>query len=138
MLPEDKQEFAAQLRRRQLQRQLPLHDLDPRFCSSLGEKEAAKYDKFSDKRRKKAAGIGQIGEVSSAGQMVTRTSQFFIYFYLFIFFFWGEEGWGGGGGGTGVITGDFIFQSDLNTFIILHSLLNSICQLSPPPPPLIW
>nr|KAG5708422.1 hypothetical protein BaRGS_026149 [Batillaria attramentaria] len=67
MLPEDKQEFASQLRRKQLQRQLPLHDLDPRFCTSLGEKEAPKYDKFMEKRRKKAAGIGQVGEVSSAG-----------------------------------------------------------------------
>ena len=70
MLPEDKQEFASQLRRRQLQRQLPLHDLDPRFCSSLNEKETAKYEKFIEKRRKKAAGIGQIGEVSSSGSLV--------------------------------------------------------------------
>ncbi|KAL8622064.1 hypothetical protein ACOMHN_056549 [Nucella lapillus] len=69
MLPEDKQEFAAQLRRRQLQRQLPLHDLDPRFCSSLNEKERGKYEKFIEKRRKKAAGIGQIGEVSSTGKV---------------------------------------------------------------------
>ncbi|ESO95663.1 hypothetical protein LOTGIDRAFT_116524, partial [Lottia gigantea] len=65
MLPEDKQEFATQLRRRQLQRQLPLHDLDPRFCNSLTEKELPKYEKFSEKRRKKAAGIGNIGEVNS-------------------------------------------------------------------------
>ncbi|XP_050412989.1 testin isoform X2 [Patella vulgata] len=66
MLPEDKQEFATQLRRRQLQRQLPLHDLDPRFCNSLTDKELPKYEKFAEKRRKKAAGIGNIGEVDSS------------------------------------------------------------------------
>ena len=79
MLPEDKQEFASQLRRRQLQRQLPLHDLDPRFCTSLNEKETAKYEKFIEKRRKKAAGIGQIGEVSSSGNLVgTKACLFFF------------------------------------------------------------
>ncbi|BFZ08120.1 hypothetical protein BsWGS_11159 [Bradybaena similaris] len=70
MLPEDKQEFASNLRRKQLQRQLPLHDLDPRFCNSLAASEVVKYDKFADRRRKKAAGIGQIGEVTSAGSVV--------------------------------------------------------------------
>ncbi|XP_067684497.1 testin-like [Haliotis asinina] len=65
MLPQDKQEFASQLRRKQLQRQLPLHDLDPRFCNSLTEKEMHKYEKFSDKRKKKAAGIAQISEAPS-------------------------------------------------------------------------
>ncbi|CAG5133088.1 unnamed protein product, partial [Candidula unifasciata] len=69
MLPEDKQEFASNLRRKQLQRQLPLHDLDPRFCNSLATSEMVKYEKFADRRRKKAAGIGQIGEVTSAGSV---------------------------------------------------------------------
>lgn len=73
MLPQDKQEFASQLRRKQLQRQLPLHDLDPRFCNSLTEKEMHKYEKFSDKRKKKAAGIAQISEAPSgtAGCLVS-------------------------------------------------------------------
>ncbi|KAK3764532.1 hypothetical protein RRG08_040553 [Elysia crispata] len=70
MLPEDKQEFASNLRRKQLQRQLPLHDLDPRFCNSLAQSEAGKFEKFADRRRKKAAGIGQIGEVASEGSLV--------------------------------------------------------------------
>ncbi|BFZ10496.1 hypothetical protein BsWGS_13535 [Bradybaena similaris] len=70
MLPEDKQEFASQLRRKQLQRQLPLHDLDPRFCNSLASSELVKFEKFAERRRKKAAGIGQIGEVTSSGSVV--------------------------------------------------------------------
>ncbi|XP_052781758.1 testin-like isoform X2 [Mya arenaria] len=63
MLPKDKQLFAAQLRRRQLQRQLPLHDLHARFCDSLTEKEGHKFQKFAEKRRNKAAGIGTVGAV---------------------------------------------------------------------------
>ena len=49
---------------------MPLHDLDPRFCNSLAQSEAGKFEKFADRRRKKAAGIGQIGEVASEGSLV--------------------------------------------------------------------
>lgn len=66
MMPPDKQLFAAQLRRRQLQKQLPLHDLHPKFCSSLTESELAKFHKFCNKRRQKAAGVGQVMEVKEA------------------------------------------------------------------------
>ena len=63
MLPKDKQLFAAQLRRRQLQRQLPLHDLHAKFCDGLSEKETQKFQKFAEKRRSKAAGIGSVGSI---------------------------------------------------------------------------
>ena len=67
MLPKDKQLFAAQLRRRQLQRQLPLHDLHYKFCDSVTEKELQKFHKFADKRKNKAAGIGNVGSVPDKG-----------------------------------------------------------------------
>lgn len=69
-MPPDKQLFAAQLRRRQLQKQLPLHDLHPKFCSSLTESELAKFHKFCNKRRLKAAGVGQVMEVKEATNFV--------------------------------------------------------------------
>lgn len=69
-MPPDKQLFAAQLRRRQLQKQLPLHDLHPKFCSSLTESELAKFHKFCNKRRQKAAGVGQVMEVKEATNFV--------------------------------------------------------------------
>ena len=67
MLPKDKQLFAAQLRRRQLQRQLPLHDLHSKFCDSVTEKEMQKFHKFAEKRKNKAAGIGSVGSVPDNG-----------------------------------------------------------------------
>lgn len=69
-MPPDKQLFAAQLRRRQLQKQLPLHDLHPKFCSSLTESELAKFHKFCNKRRQRAAGVGQVMEVKEATNFV--------------------------------------------------------------------
>lgn len=71
MLPKDKQLFAAQLRRRQLQRQLPLHDLHAKFCDSLTEKEMQKFQKFAEKRKNKAVGIGNVGAVPQNGLTVT-------------------------------------------------------------------
>lgn len=71
MLPKDKQMFAAQLRRRQLQRQLPLHDLHTKFCSSLTEKELNKFHKFVTKRKHKSAGIGEIGDLPKHTQFVS-------------------------------------------------------------------
>ncbi|XP_052061708.1 testin-like [Mytilus californianus] len=68
MLPKDKQMFAAQLRRRQLQRQLPLHDLHQKFCASLTETELHKFHKFISKRKHKSAGIGRIGDVPKDSQ----------------------------------------------------------------------
>lgn len=70
MLPKDKQMFAAQLRRRQLQKQLPLHDLHANFCNSLSEPESLKLQKFSNKRRLKAAGVGQIRDLPKNGDNV--------------------------------------------------------------------
>ena len=67
MLPKDKQLFAAQLRRRQLQRQLPLHDLHSKFCDSVTEKELQKFLKFAEKRKNKAAGIGNVGSIPDQG-----------------------------------------------------------------------
>ncbi|KAJ8301090.1 hypothetical protein KUTeg_020077 [Tegillarca granosa] len=67
MLPKDKQMFAAQLRRKQLQKQLPLHDLHQNFCNSLSEKELFKFQKFTEKRKSKAAGIGSVGDVPQIG-----------------------------------------------------------------------
>lgn len=69
-MPPDKQLFAAQLRRRQLQKQLPLHDLHPKFCCSLTENELFKFQKFCNKRRLKAAGVGRIMEVKEAANFV--------------------------------------------------------------------
>ncbi|KAL4226346.1 Prickle-like protein 2 [Mactra antiquata] len=63
MLPKDKQLFAAQLRRRQLQRQLPLHDLHAKFCDSMTDKELQKFQKFAEKRKNKAVGIGNVGAI---------------------------------------------------------------------------
>ena len=71
MLPKDKQLFAAQLRRRQLQRQLPLHDLHAKFCDSLPDKELQKFQKFAEKRKHKAAGIGNVGSVPDRGDFVS-------------------------------------------------------------------
>ncbi|XP_069141549.1 testin-like [Argopecten irradians] len=68
MLPKDKQMFAAQLRRRQLQKQLPLHDLHHKFCNSLSETEMQKFQKFTNKRRLKSAGIGQIRDLPKSGE----------------------------------------------------------------------
>ena len=62
-LPEDKQDFVTELRRKQLQKQMPLHDIDPRFCTSLAPAELVKFEKFAERRKKKAAGIGQIVQV---------------------------------------------------------------------------
>ena len=70
MMPPDKQLFAAQLRRKQLQKQLPLHDLHPKFCSSLTESELFKFNKFCNKRRLKAAGVGRIMDVKEANNFV--------------------------------------------------------------------
>ncbi|KAL5014191.1 hypothetical protein ScPMuIL_008461 [Solemya velum] len=67
-LPKDKQLFAAQLRRRQLQKQLPLHDLHEKFCDSLTEKEVTKFQKFAEKRRNKASGIGEAGALPDSGE----------------------------------------------------------------------
>ena len=75
MLPKDKQLFAAQLRRRQLQRQLPLHDLHSKFCDSLTEKELQKFQKFAEKRKNKAVGIGNVGPVPQNGLTVSQYHQ---------------------------------------------------------------
>ncbi|KAK3594803.1 hypothetical protein CHS0354_037812 [Potamilus streckersoni] len=70
MLPRDKQLFASRLRRRQLQKQLPLHDLHPKFCDNLSEKELQKFHKFAMKRKTRAAGIGSVGEIPESGTYV--------------------------------------------------------------------
>ena len=71
MLPKDKQLFASQLRRRQLQKQLPLHDLHSKFCDSLTDKELQKFQKFAQKRKTKAAGIGTVVSIPDKGTFVS-------------------------------------------------------------------
>jgi len=85
MLPKDKQLFAAQLRRRQLQRQLPLHDLHVRFCDSMTEKEAQKFQKFAEKRRNKAAGIGTVGAVPERPPTVRHLTPLILSVILCVF-----------------------------------------------------
>ena len=72
MLPPDKQAFAAQLRRKQLQKQLPLHDLHAKFCSSLTQHELYKFQKFTNKRRLKAAGVGNVTDVPTDQEKVNK------------------------------------------------------------------
>lgn len=43
---------------------MPLHDLDPSFCSSLKDGERSKFAKFVERRKKKAAGIGEFRQVT--------------------------------------------------------------------------
>lgn len=64
--------FAAQLRRRQLQRQIPLHDLHAKFCASLTDNEMHKFQKFVSKRKHKSAGVGVIKDLPKDSQFVSK------------------------------------------------------------------
>ena len=52
----------AALRRQQLQKQLPLHDIDHKVCDELSEQERKEFEKYLD-NLKNCAGQGKVSKV---------------------------------------------------------------------------
>lgn len=53
----------AALRRQQLQKQIPLHDIDYKACDGLTDQEKKEFDKYLD-NLKNCAGQGRVSKVS--------------------------------------------------------------------------
>lgn len=66
-LPEDKLPIkgsaGAALRKQQLQRQLPLHDIDHKVCDELSESERKQFEKYLE-NLKKYVGQGKVTKVT--------------------------------------------------------------------------
>lgn len=75
-LPSDKMPIkgscGAALRRLQLQKQLPLHDIDHKACDTLTDKERKEFEKYLD-NLKNCAGQGKVTKV---------LFRFFFLFFL--------------------------------------------------------
>lgn len=54
----------AALRKQQLKKQLPLHDIDHKACDKLSEEEKQEFDKYLD-NLKNCAGQGKVFKVSN-------------------------------------------------------------------------
>lgn len=53
----------AILRKQQLQKQLPLHDIDHKICDKLSEQERKEFEKYLD-NLKQCAGQGKVSKVT--------------------------------------------------------------------------
>ncbi|XP_063071318.1 LIM and cysteine-rich domains protein 1 isoform X2 [Engraulis encrasicolus] len=73
MLPEDRRPVAgtegALYRRRQLTRQLPLHDHDPSYCHALSESEVQAMASFVKDLKEQALGVGAVATPSEKEKM---------------------------------------------------------------------
>ncbi|KAK6642103.1 hypothetical protein RUM44_013826 [Polyplax serrata] len=56
----------ARYRKQQLEKQLPLHDVDPNACHNLSEKETKEFQKYLDNLKNSVIGQGKIFKYSSA------------------------------------------------------------------------
>lgn len=56
---------AAQERKQLLQKQIPVHDIDPALCHELNEEEVAKMEEYLAHIKKSSVGVGQIVNLSS-------------------------------------------------------------------------
>ncbi|XP_050313961.1 uncharacterized protein LOC126748645 [Anthonomus grandis grandis] len=56
---------AAQERKQLLQKQIPVHDIDPSLCHELNEEEVKKMEDYIDHVKKSSVGVGQIVNLSS-------------------------------------------------------------------------
>ncbi|CAG9767710.1 unnamed protein product [Ceutorhynchus assimilis] len=56
---------AAQERKQQLQKQIPVHDIDPALCHELNEDEVAKMEDYIAHIKNSSVGVGQIVNLSS-------------------------------------------------------------------------
>ena len=72
-LPESKLPISdsegARYRKKQLEKQVPLHDIDPNVCHNLTPKEAVEFQKYIDNLRNNVIGQGKIMKYQSTVSM---------------------------------------------------------------------
>ncbi|CAH1784829.1 unnamed protein product, partial [Owenia fusiformis] len=82
MLPPEKRPFEKSdgdaERRRQLQRQLPMYDLDPTLCDSPTAYELKKHGEFLHKVKAIVAGIGEVNAITTSNEWVCRKCQQYL------------------------------------------------------------
>jgi len=56
---------AAQERKQLLQKQLPIHDIDPALCHELNEEEVTRMEEYIAHIKNSSVGVGQIVNLSN-------------------------------------------------------------------------
>lgn len=89
-LPSDKLPIkgstGAALRRQQLQKQLPLHDIDHKACDNLSEQEKNEFEKYLD-NLKKSAGQGKVSKVVIISNHKLQVLNFLTFYNFTLLYF---------------------------------------------------